>query len=56
VVIFSYFFEAGVGIATGLTLGFLPGLYIFKLVFRKNQAPVISKQVEKKPYKAVLND
>ena len=44
-VIFSYFFEAGVGLALGLSLGFLPALLIIRWLIKKDkETVVISRQ------------
>jgi len=55
VVIFSYFFEAGTGLALGLTIGLLPGVLLLRWLLRKKQQPAaLYGGVEKKQHKAVV--
>lgn len=54
VMIFSYFFEAGAGLALGLTIGILPGSLIFRWLKTEKQPAARHGGVDKKQHKAVV--
>ncbi len=45
VVIFSYFFEAGVGLAVGLTLGFMPGFLFVRWLIKRSKEKDVNKYI-----------